>query len=179
MAWQTFDSLIQQWIYNTLSDDLFANVLSNGDLTAREAWVKLQQIFLNNKHSCATTLENKFNNLTLSACSNSDEYFQTLKDIAGQLKVVDQLVTDSRLVIQMVCGLPVEYDTMCAVINQSKPTWDDAMAMLEDEIQRQTARPGNTRDTVLLNTCNDRNTINYNPESTSSSYPYGYRGTEL
>ncbi|KAK1428496.1 hypothetical protein QVD17_17331 [Tagetes erecta] len=179
-AWHTLDSLILQWIYNTISDDLFARVIADGDLTAREAWVKLQQIFLNNKHARAATLENKFSNLTLSACSSFDDYCQTLKDLAGQLQDVDQPVTDSRLVIQMVRGLPVEYDTIGAIINQSKPTWDDARSMLEDEIQRQSARAGNTRDTVLLNTQSqtgkNRNTGNSNSDSNRSPYPNGYRG---
>ncbi|KAJ0578742.1 putative RNA-directed DNA polymerase [Helianthus annuus] len=169
-AWSELDALILQWIYSTLSDDLLARVL-NTDLTARATWLKIQDIFINNKHARAATLENKFTNTTLSSCSSFDDYCQTLKNIAEQLGDVDQPVTESRLVIQMVRGLPIEYDTIGAIINQSKPSWDAARGMIEDEQQRQSARTNSNRETVLLNS-NQSST----PDSVRSPYPNGYRG---
>ncbi|KAJ0541229.1 hypothetical protein HanLR1_Chr09g0305511 [Helianthus annuus] len=83
----------------------------------------------------------------------------------------DQPVSDSRLVIQMVRGLPVEYDTIAAIINQNKPTWEVARSMIEDEQARIAARSNNNRDSVLLHS-------NIPPSSdvNRSPYPNGYRG---
>ncbi|KAJ0602473.1 hypothetical protein HanIR_Chr03g0140121 [Helianthus annuus] len=120
IAWSEIDALILQWIYSTLSDDLLARVLST-DLTARATWLKIHEIFVNNKQARVVTLETKFTNTTLNSCASFDEYCQTLKDLAEQLRDVDQPVSDSRLVIQMVRGLPIEYDTIAAIINQNQP----------------------------------------------------------
>nr|XP_043639905.1 uncharacterized protein LOC122611020 [Erigeron canadensis] len=92
MAWSELDALIFQWIYSTLSDDFLARVLDN-DITAREAWLKIQGIFINNKHARAATLEQKFSNTTLTSGASFDEYCQNLKDIANQLGDIDQPVT--------------------------------------------------------------------------------------
>ncbi|KAK1438082.1 hypothetical protein QVD17_03885 [Tagetes erecta] len=174
--WSELDALILQWIHNTISDDLLKRV-TDKEISARETWLQLQEIFINNKHARAATLENKFTNLTLSACSSFDDYCQTLKDLAAQLGDVDQPVTDTRLVIQMVRGLPVEYDTIGAIINQSKPSWEDARAMVEDEQQRQAARVGSNRDTALLSSQSSGRTSQLsNTDSTRSPYPNGYRG---
>ncbi|XP_022040235.1 uncharacterized protein LOC110942778 [Helianthus annuus] len=169
-AWSKLDALILQWIYSTLSDVLLARVLDT-DITARAASLKIQEIFVNNKHARAVTLETKFINTTLNSCSSFDDYCQTLMDIAEQLRDVDQLVNDSRLVIQMVRGLPIEYDTIAAIINQNKPTWEVARSMIEDEESRISARSNNSRDTVLLHSTTPAQT-----DSTRSPYPNGYRG---
>ncbi|XP_021974820.1 uncharacterized protein LOC110869925 [Helianthus annuus] len=97
-AWSKLDALILQGIYNTLSNELLARVL-NTNIIARAAWLQIQEIFINNKHARAVTLETKFTNTTLSSCSSFDDYCQTLKDIAEQLRDVDQPVNDNRLVI--------------------------------------------------------------------------------
>ncbi|KAJ0830133.1 hypothetical protein HanPSC8_Chr15g0651701 [Helianthus annuus] len=71
----------------------------------------------------------------------------------------------------MVRGLPIEYDTIGAIINQSKRSWDATRGMIEDEQQRQSARTNSNRETVLLNS-NQSST----PDSVQSPYPNGYRG---
>ncbi|KAJ0878441.1 hypothetical protein HanRHA438_Chr10g0439821 [Helianthus annuus] len=71
----------------------------------------------------------------------------------------------------MVRGLPIEYDTIGAIINQSKPTWDAARGMIEDEQQRQSARTIANRETVLLNSSQSPAS-----DSVRSPYPNGYKG---
>ncbi|XP_074270896.1 uncharacterized protein LOC141594806 [Silene latifolia] len=46
--WTEIDSHVLQWIYGTLSDDLLSRVLEP-DTTARKTWLRVQNIFLNNK----------------------------------------------------------------------------------------------------------------------------------
>jgi hypothetical protein len=109
--WIEVDSLVLQWIYSTVSDDIL-NRLLDRETTARAAWLQVQEIFINNKHARAATLEQKFTNTTLTAHASFDDCCQTLKDIARQLGDIDQQVSESRLVIQMVRGLPPEFDTI-------------------------------------------------------------------
>ncbi|XP_035833019.1 uncharacterized protein LOC118481830 [Helianthus annuus] len=135
-AWYEIDALILQWIYATLSDALMVRVLET-EATARSAWVKLENIFLNNKGSRATTLEHEFTNLTLSACSSLDDYCQKLKEIADQLGDVGFPVSEARLVMQLERGLPTEYEVTAAIINQTSPSWDEARTSLQKEQQRQ------------------------------------------
>ncbi|KAD7479797.1 hypothetical protein E3N88_02933 [Mikania micrantha] len=103
---------------------------------------------LRNKRARAATLETKFCNITLSACSSVDDYCQKLSDLANQLADVDQPVSESRLVLQLVRGLPNEYRTTAPLINQQGVDWDQAISILKDEVIRLEAQP-NTQTTVL------------------------------
>ncbi|XP_022004532.1 uncharacterized protein LOC110902105 [Helianthus annuus] len=136
--WAKIDSIVLQWIYATLSDSLLVRILED-ETTAQRAWNKLQSIFHNNKNSRASSLLCAFTNTTLASCSSLNDYFQRLKDIANQLADVDQPVTESRLVLQMVQGLPAEYDTTASFTYQSNTSWDDARDMVEREQRRQLA----------------------------------------
>lgn len=104
-SWSKIDVIVLQWIYGILSDDLLVRVLE-ADTTSQHAWDRIKTIFLNNKNSRAATLEPDFTTLTLSSCSSMEEYCQKLKDLADQLTDVDHHVTESRLVLQLVRGLP-------------------------------------------------------------------------
>ncbi|KAJ9544323.1 LOW QUALITY PROTEIN: hypothetical protein OSB04_024030 [Centaurea solstitialis] len=132
------DAIVLQWIYGTLSDDLLARVL-DPESTAYEAWNKVKEIFLNNKGSRAAALEHEFNNLTLRAATSLEAYCQRLKDLASQLEDVEYPVTANRLMLQLVRGLPSEFDTVAAYINQTLRTWDTACSMLQLENQCQRA----------------------------------------
>ncbi|KAI3518779.1 hypothetical protein L1887_07592 [Cichorium endivia] len=138
-AWSEIDAIVLQWIYGTLSDDLLARVLDRESI-ACQAWNKVKEIFLNNKGSHATALELEFNNLTLGATTSLEAYCQRLKDITSQLEDVKCPVTANRLVLQLVRGLPPEFDPIAAYINQTIPSWDTTCSMLQLEQQRQRAR---------------------------------------
>ncbi|XP_076897328.1 uncharacterized protein LOC143550593 [Bidens hawaiensis] len=128
-SWAKIDDIVLQWIYGTLSDDLLVRVL-DADSTTLIAWNKVQNNFVSNKSSRAATLEHEFTNTTLSSCSSLDDYGQKLKDLAEQLGDVDHPVNEARLVLQLVRGLPIEYDTVASFINQSDTSWDNARSML-------------------------------------------------
>ena len=138
-SWSEIDAIVLQWIYGTLSDDLLTRVLEP-DSTAYEAWTRIQNIFLNNKGSRAAALEHEFNNLTLRAMPSLEDYCQILKELADQLNDVDCPVNERRLVLQLVRGLPTEYDPVGAYVNQTLPPWETACSMLQLEHQRQHAR---------------------------------------
>ncbi|KAI3797236.1 hypothetical protein L1987_32491 [Smallanthus sonchifolius] len=137
--WKEIDALVLQWIYNTISDELVIRIVES-NTTANAAWKKLQNIYLSNKGSRAAALDQEFTTLTLASCSSIDEYCQKLHDLANQLKDVDQPVSESRLVLQLVRGLPVESDVVASLINQTPTTWDNARNMIQLEQQRLAAR---------------------------------------
>ncbi|KAJ0563868.1 putative RNA-directed DNA polymerase [Helianthus annuus] len=147
-SWYEIDALILQWIYATLSDELMVRVLET-DATARSTWIHLENIFLNNKGSRATTLEHDFTTLTLGACSSLDDYCQKLKEIANQLGDVGFPVSEARLVMRLVRGLPAEYEVTAAIINQNAPTWDEARTSLQREQQRQAAKLQQTQSVLV------------------------------
>ncbi|KAL4561400.1 hypothetical protein LXL04_033566 [Taraxacum kok-saghyz] len=138
-AWVEIDSIVLQWIYRTISEDLLSRVLED-ESTAHTAWTRIKNIFLNNKGSRAAALEHEFTNLTLKSMPSLEACCQRLKELYVQLSDVESLVSQNRLVLQLVRGLPSEFDTTASYINQTLPSWDAACSMLELELHRQTAR---------------------------------------
>lgn len=139
--WSKIDAIVLQWIYGTLDDDLLVQILVP-ESTALEAWNRLKDIFLNNKGARAAALELEFNNLILKSMTSLESYCQKLKTLGDQLTDVDCPVNDTRLVLQLVRGLPREYDAAGSIINQTlpSPSWEMACHMLHSEHQRQKAR---------------------------------------
>ncbi|KAJ0624492.1 hypothetical protein HanIR_Chr01g0043681 [Helianthus annuus] len=156
--WVELDALVLQWILSTVSDNLLPRLLGQVS-TARAAWLKLEKTFLSNKKARAAALETQFCNLTLAHCSSIDDYCQRLSDLANQLEDVDQPVAESRLVLQLVRGLPQEYDTTASLIHQNNADWDTARTMLQDEVIRMEARQSTTSSVL----------VTQQPNQTSSS----------
>ncbi|KAM0053659.1 hypothetical protein Hdeb2414_s0007g00261951 [Helianthus debilis subsp. tardiflorus] len=169
-SWQELDALVLQWIYSTVSDSNLPRVLDAGP-TARHAWLKLEKVYLSNKKARAGALETKFCNLTLAACSSLDDYCERLKDLANQLEDVDHPVTEERLVLQLVRGLPAEYDTMASLINANNADWDLARSMLQDEIIRQEARQKTTHSVLVSASGQQPNTTHNRTPAGSQSNP--------
>ncbi|XP_076945489.1 uncharacterized protein LOC143616576 [Bidens hawaiensis] len=117
VQWKEIDALVMQWIFSTVSDKYLKRILDT-EATARATWLKLEKIFLYNKKARAASLETRFCNLTLGSCSSVEDYCQQLSDLANQLADVDQPISDSRLVLQLVCRLPEEFNTTATLINQ-------------------------------------------------------------
>ncbi|KAJ0844033.1 hypothetical protein HanRHA438_Chr15g0697901 [Helianthus annuus] len=96
--------------------------------------------FLKNKGPLAAALEKAFTNLTLKSMPSLQEYCQKLQEIAAQLADVDQPVFESRLNIQLVSGLPLEYNVIATQLHHSLPSWEDATNLLDAEERRQLVR---------------------------------------
>ncbi|XP_022019534.1 uncharacterized protein LOC110919570 [Helianthus annuus] len=175
-SWKELDALVSQWIYSTISDDLLTRVLDT-DATARTTWLKLEKIFLSNKQAKVVALESRFVNLTLEQCNSVDDYCQQLKSLADQLQDVDQSVTESRLVLKLVCGLPSEFDTTTALINNQKADWDLARSMLHDEVIRQEARTRKTSSVLAAPAApNSNSSAAATTQPSDTSQQQSYRG---
>ncbi|KAD6455163.1 hypothetical protein E3N88_09869 [Mikania micrantha] len=71
-----------------------------------------------------------------SNCSSVDDYCQKLTDLSNQLAVVDQPISESQLILQLVRGLPIEYNNTAALINQQGVDWDQTLSILKDKVIR-------------------------------------------
>ncbi|XP_074348192.1 uncharacterized protein LOC141686974 [Apium graveolens] len=118
--WSTLDATVLSWIYATISNDLLHTIIEP-DATAMEAWNRLRDIFQDNKNSRVVTLEAEFSSTKVENFPNISAYCQRLKSLADQLKNVGAPVSDSRLVIQLVSGLPRAYRGVGTLIRQSDP----------------------------------------------------------
>ncbi|XP_074283419.1 uncharacterized protein LOC141607968 [Silene latifolia] len=112
-AWYEINAHVLQWIYGTMSDELLPRILEP-DSTSQATWNRVRNIFLNNKGARAASLEHEFNNLKLANLPSFDAYCQRLRELSGSLKDVGADINDHRLVLQLVRGLPKEYDTVAA-----------------------------------------------------------------
>nr|XP_043625600.1 uncharacterized protein LOC122597025 [Erigeron canadensis] len=137
-SWLEIDAIVLQWIYSTVSDDLLVRILET-ESTALEAWNRLEKKFLNNKGPRAAALEKAFTNLTLKSMSSLRDYCQKPREISALLADVDQPVSDNRLIIQHVSGLPPEYDVVAAQLHKDLPPWEEAINLLDAEERRQQA----------------------------------------
>ncbi|XP_035844542.1 uncharacterized protein LOC118491152 [Helianthus annuus] len=156
-SWSKIDAIVLQWILGTLSDAYVKRVIDNVG-TTQQAWDRLHRVFLNNKNARAATLEHAFTTTTMASCSSFNDYFQRMKDLADQLNDVDHPVNESRLVLQMVTGLPQEYDTVASFITQAEKSWDDVRDMIEREQRRQAARQSIHAALSITNAAPNQNT---------------------
>lgn len=117
--------------------NLLLTVLKKGK-TAKKLWDHLKTLFQDNKGSRAAHLESKFVNLKFSDCASIDDYCDKLKSLSDRLSDLDFPMNDKRLVIQLVNGLPEEYNTVASFIQQSMPTFDAARSQLRTEEIRRT-----------------------------------------
>ncbi|KAH0776023.1 hypothetical protein KY290_007434 [Solanum tuberosum] len=118
--WSTLDATVLQWIYATISHDLLHTILEP-DTKAMEAWNRLRDIFQDNKHSRAVTLEYDFTHVNMEDFPSVSAYCQHLKSLSDQLKNVGSLVNNNRLVLQLVSGLTEPYKGVATLIRQRDP----------------------------------------------------------
>ncbi|XP_074283681.1 uncharacterized protein LOC141608217 [Silene latifolia] len=94
---ETIDATVLQWSYATISDDLLQTVVED-DSAAMECWNHIHDIFQDNQHSRAVTLEPEFSHTMMEDFSSTSAYCQRLKSLTDQLKNIGSPVSDTRLV---------------------------------------------------------------------------------
>ncbi|CAH9133047.1 unnamed protein product [Cuscuta epithymum] len=171
--WTRLDAVVLQWIYGTISHDLLHTIIEP-DATAQEAWDRLTDIFLDNKHSRAVHLENLFSNTRLENFPNVAAYCRALKTLANQLQNVGSEVSPSRLVLRLVNGLTPQYDTVASLIQQATPlpSFQTARSMILLDETRKAHQLGASSASALLHSSPSQPTP---PRPTPP--PRGGRGT--
>ncbi|XP_062104493.1 uncharacterized protein LOC133815698 [Humulus lupulus] len=118
--WKRLDTAILQWIYATISSDLLHAILFKDD-SAQAAWNRLETLFLDNKGSHATQLEEELAAVNFENFSIIDAYCNHVKSLSDRLADVDAPVTNSRLVLKLTGGLPDSYSSMVDYIQNQDP----------------------------------------------------------
>ncbi|XP_026423795.1 uncharacterized protein LOC113319945 [Papaver somniferum] len=146
------DALCRQWMFSTMTKDLMLTVLKTGK-TAKDLWNHLKRLFQNNKGNRAASLESKFVNLKFIDCNNVDDYCDKLQALSNRLSDLEFPMDEKRLVIQLVNGLPEEYNTVASFIQQSMPSFDTARSQLRtEEIRREHQSTSNTHAALASET---------------------------
>lgn len=118
--WTTLDSMVLQWIYATISDDLL-NTIIEPDTMAMEAWNRLKDIFQDDKNSRAVALEQEFSHVNMEDFTIASAYCLHLKTLADELHNIGASVSNNRLVLQTVSSLMDSYHNVATLIRQSDP----------------------------------------------------------
>ncbi|XP_071718477.1 uncharacterized protein [Rutidosis leptorrhynchoides] len=71
--WNRQDTIVLQWIYATISQDLRHTILEKY-MTAKKTWDRLRSIFHDNEGSRAIALEQRFTNIKLENFPNVSAY---------------------------------------------------------------------------------------------------------
>ncbi|KAL7618458.1 hypothetical protein Lser_V15G02811 [Lactuca serriola] len=121
--WNRLDSIVIQWINNTISNDLLQTILKHKS-SAMRAWATLESIFQDNPNECALYLEHKLVTTKLRNFENCSAYCQMLRMISDQLSNVGTPVTNQRLVLQLIASLTDAYERITMMIHQTKPLLD-------------------------------------------------------
>ena len=145
LKWKQLDAIVLSWIYGTISEDLLLTIIKPGS-TARDAWLRVKNLFHDNKSARAADLDNQFNHINLENYPNVTAYCQQLKSLADQLKDVDETVSDQRLVLQLINGLTPAFDSVGSIISHMNPLPDflTARSMLVREETRRNRSSGSS-----------------------------------
>ena len=134
--WKKRDRLVKLWIYGTLAPPLFKTAFKTGG-TARDAWLRIENQFRNNKKARAIQLDNDLRTKEINDLSVHD-YSQSLKSLADLLENVEAPISDKTLVMYMLNGLNEKYGHIINMIKHQKPfpSFEEARNMLEMEETR-------------------------------------------
>jgi len=119
-AWSRMDCVVVSWIFNTIAPDLLDVVHERDGITARAAWLGLEQQFFNNRESRAMLLDAEFRTLCQGALS-VDEYCRKMKHMADALADLGEPVLDRTLVLNVLRGLNERFQFMSQLVTRQKP----------------------------------------------------------
>ena len=110
-AWSYMDRVVVSWIFNTISPDLLDIVHERDGITARVAWLGLEQQFFNNRESRAMLLDAEFRT-TCQGTLFVDDFCRKMKTMADSLAGLGEPVQDRTLVLNVLRGLNERFQFM-------------------------------------------------------------------
>ncbi|XP_021994272.1 uncharacterized protein LOC110890934 [Helianthus annuus] len=152
-TWERLDSIVLQWIYGTISQDLVHTIIKPGN-TAHQAWTTLENLFQDNKSARALHLRHRFTTTRLENFANISSYCQELKVLSDQLASVGHPVDNDALVLQLIAGLTEQYEGMGTVLQGQDPlpsfaTARTKLCIVESRKQEQALHAAKTAGTAL------------------------------
>ncbi|GJX93179.1 ribonuclease H-like domain-containing protein [Tanacetum coccineum] len=118
--WITTDSIIQSWIFSTISDQLVKRVLKAKPKPARDIWEFIEKIFKDNKRLKIVELVGELHTLDIGDLS-VDAYFRKIDSLATRLDNLGSNVTEKDLVTYAIHVLSDKYDPIAHVILNQNP----------------------------------------------------------
>jgi hypothetical protein len=119
-AWCRMDCVVLSWLFNTISTDLLDVIHDRNGVTARVAWLGLEEQFLNNRASRAMLIDAEFRALTQGTLS-IDAYCRKMKSLADALADLGEPVPDSTLVLNILRGLGERFHVIAQLIPRQRP----------------------------------------------------------
>ncbi|XP_022031691.1 uncharacterized protein LOC110932742 [Helianthus annuus] len=154
-AWERLDSIVLQWIYGTISQDLIHTIVEpDKNRTAHQAWTTLENLFQDNKSARALHLRHRFTNTRLENFQSIFAYCQELKTLSDQLASVGHPVDNDGLVLQLIAGLTEQYESIGTLLQAREPlppfyTARSKLCMVESRKAENTLHASKTASTAL------------------------------
>uniref|UniRef100_A0ACD5Z362 Uncharacterized protein n=1 Tax=Avena sativa TaxID=4498 RepID=A0ACD5Z362_AVESA len=136
IEWHTIDLILKRWIYGSISPELTGMIMAQ-DKTARQLYLTLAAVFLNNKRHRAVHLTSDLHEQRQGSLGIA-QYCARIKTIADALRDVDQPVSDDALVTVLVRGFNERHHVTGKILlaAASRTSFDDARnTLLLDEMQ--------------------------------------------
>ncbi|XP_020164070.3 uncharacterized protein [Aegilops tauschii subsp. strangulata] len=105
--WTAIDATLIWWFFTTISKDLLHMVVSDGD-DAHVVWVKLNDLFTNNKLQCRVFLQQEFFYCHQDEQS-IDDYCRCLETLSDELRDINAKVDDDLLLSMLTAGLNEDF----------------------------------------------------------------------
>jgi hypothetical protein len=110
LFWDRMDSVVNSWIYDTISPNLQDATWQRGH-TAHDAWLALKNHFLSNCETCTLHIDATFQSFIQGDLSINDYYRKT--------KGID--IIDHILVLNVLCGLNKNFEHLHAIFTHVTP----------------------------------------------------------
>uniref|UniRef100_A0A5K1DDR9 Uncharacterized protein n=1 Tax=Nymphaea colorata TaxID=210225 RepID=A0A5K1DDR9_9MAGN len=117
IKWKCSDQLALSWILSTVSESILTQIISYD--TAREAWVALANAHASHSNIHILQLKRDLQN----AKKNDKcmlEYLNHMRFLVDSLRAVNEIVSDSDLVLHTLNGLSSEYESFITTVTMSK-----------------------------------------------------------
>jgi hypothetical protein len=119
-AWTRMDCVVGSWLINTISPDLLDIIHDRDGVSARVAWLGLEEQFLNNRESRAMLLDAEFRVFSQGALS-IDDYCRKMKGMADALADLGEPIQDRTLVLNIPRGLNERFQVVSQLIPHQRP----------------------------------------------------------
>nr|CAD1822753.1 unnamed protein product [Ananas comosus var. bracteatus] len=96
--WTQCDTTVHSWINASLSSSVLETLLNYGCETCHEAWITLEQIFLDHASATHMHLKDKFQIFKKGSIS-MESYLQQIHSLACSLQAIGKLISDEDLVL--------------------------------------------------------------------------------
>jgi hypothetical protein len=109
------DYVVVSWLFNTIPTDLLDIIHERDGITARAAWLDIEQQFLKYRESRAMLLNAEFRTLSQGALS-IDDYCRKMKSMADALADLGEPINDHILVLNILRGLNKRFQFMSQLV---------------------------------------------------------------